>query len=117
MRKGAGSRGSASACPPAAHPLQTCRRQQLTAQKLSEDRRPAAFHDRLALRPKEAASALGVSERTLRQMLPELPHVRMGSRVVIPVRLLEEWLRTHAQTEENRVGSEVESILDALGGK
>jgi excisionase family DNA binding protein len=71
--------------------------------------------DRLALRPKEAAIALGVSERTLRQMLPELPHVRLGSRVVIPVALLEEWLRTHSEAEENRVGSEVESILDALG--
>jgi excisionase family DNA binding protein len=71
--------------------------------------------DRLALSPKEAAAALGVSERTLRQMLPELPHVYMGSRVVIPVRLLEEWLRTRAQTEEKRVRNNVESILDALG--
>ena len=70
--------------------------------------------NRLALSIREAAAAVGVSERTLRQMLPELPHVRLGSRVVIPVALLEEWLRTQSEAEENRVGSEVESILDAL---
>ncbi len=32
----------------------------------------AQLANRLALRPKEAAVALGVSERTLHQMLPEL---------------------------------------------
>ena len=39
--------------------------------------------NRLALRPKEAADVLGVSERTLRQMLPELPVVRRGG--VVPL--------------------------------
>jgi len=73
------------------------------------------LRNRLALSIKEAAAAIGVSERSVRQMLPELPHVRLGSRVVIPVALLEEWLRTQAETEEDRIGSEVESILDALG--
>ncbi len=40
--------------------------------------------ERLALRPKEAAEALGIGERTLRQILPELPHVRIGGAVLLP---------------------------------
>ena len=49
--------------------------------------------DRLALRPREAAEALGISERQLRQILPELPHTRLGGCVVLPVDALREWLR------------------------
>ena len=49
--------------------------------------------DRLALRPKEAAQALGIGERTLRQILPELPHVRLGGVVLLPVEGLQAWLR------------------------
>ncbi len=41
--------------------------------------------NRLALRPAEAAQALGIGERTLRQILPELPHVRVGGVVLLPV--------------------------------
>ena len=41
--------------------------------------------ERLALRTKEAAAALGVSERTLRQLRPELPTVQRGNVVLFPV--------------------------------
>jgi len=40
---------------------------------------------RLALSLAEAARALGVSERHVREILPELPHIHLGRRVVIPV--------------------------------
>ncbi len=55
---------------------------------------------RLALRPAEAAQALGIGERTLRQILPELPHVRFGGVVLLPVeRLLRGRLEERAKTE------------------
>ena len=40
--------------------------------------KPVHLGDRLALRPKEAADALGIGERTPRQILPERPHTRVG---------------------------------------
>ncbi len=48
--------------------------------------------ERLALRPKEAAEALGLSERKLRAMRSELPHARLGEVVVFPVQPLRSWL-------------------------
>jgi hypothetical protein len=39
--------------------------------------------DRLALRPREAAAALGISERAFRSLLPRLPHVRAGTSVLV----------------------------------
>lgn len=50
------------------------------------------LQDRLALRPVEAAIALGISERKLRELLPRLPHVREGGVVLLPVKALERWL-------------------------
>ena len=46
---------------------------------------PIRLEGRLALRPVEAAQVLGLSERTLRQILPQIPHLRAGSAVLIPV--------------------------------
>ena len=49
---------------------------------------------RLALSGEEAAAALGVSERTLRDLRKrsEIPTVRLGHRVVYPVDGLRRWL-------------------------
>ncbi len=54
----------------------------------------------LALRPKEAARALGIGERKLWSLTNagELPHARIGRAVVYPVRELEDWLA--AQTDK-----------------
>ena len=65
----------------------------------------------LALRPKEAAHALGISERTLRQMLPELPHLRVRGVVLLPVEELKEWLRTQAAMEGSPAGAIAAEIL------
>jgi len=70
--------------------------------------------ERLALSVSEAAKAVGVSERLMRTVLPEIPHCHVGNRVVIPVRLLEEWLRKQAQKEENVVGKAVNDILEEI---
>ena len=74
-----------------------------------------ALSERLALRPKEAAVALGISERTLRQLAPTLPHLRLGGCLLFPVRVLERWLEEQAKAERAWVDREVEEILGAVG--
>jgi excisionase family DNA binding protein len=69
---------------------------------------------RLALRPKEAAEALGVSERTLRQLLPELPVVRRGGVVLLPVEPLCAWLREQADVEGRRSNAIAKDMLSAM---
>lgn len=68
---------------------------------------------RLALRPAEAAEAMGISERHMRQLLPEVPHCRLGGAIVIPIEPLREWLK-----ERTRAGkcldTGVEEVLDEL---
>ena len=52
---------------------------------------------RQALSPVEAAEALGISRDTLdRYVLPHLRVVRVGRRVLIPVRELERWVEESA---------------------
>jgi excisionase family DNA binding protein len=70
---------------------------------------------RLALRPEEAARALGVSERKIREMLPELPTVRHRGVVFIPVDALREWLRSRVRIESERIGTVVNEVLRGLG--
>ena len=69
---------------------------------------------RLALRPKEAAAALGISERKLRDILPELPTVRAGGVVLVPVDALRDWLRESAHAESGSVDAMVEEVLADL---
>lgn len=56
---------------------------------------------RLALRPKDAARALGIGERKLWEITADqtsgIPHVRFGRAVVYPVRELRRWLAEQAQ--------------------
>lgn len=51
---------------------------------------------RLALRPKEAARALGIGERKLWEITADqtsgIPHVRFGKAVLYPVDELRRWL-------------------------
>ncbi len=52
----------------------------------------------LALRPREAAAAIGVCERTLWQWTKtgDVPHVRRGNTILYPVDLLRQWLEQQA---------------------
>ena len=70
---------------------------------------------RLALRPKEAAEALGISERKLREILPELPYVRLGGAVLLPVEALRAWLIAEVKAEKGRVEAVAEEVLRAIG--
>jgi len=58
----------------------------------------------LALRPPEAAQALGISERLLWDMTKrgEVPHLRMGRAVVYPVAALDRWLAERAEAGSAR---------------
>ena len=71
---------------------------------------------RLALRPKEAAEALGLSERTFREWLPRIPHIREGNVVLVPVGPLERWLDAQAQAAGSRVDATVREILGVSSG-
>ena len=55
--------------------------------------------ERLALRPKEAAKALGIGERLLwsKTNCGEIPHARIGRTVVYPVDQLREYLAEQAK--------------------
>jgi len=70
--------------------------------------------ERLALRPAEAARALGIGERTLRQLLPTLPHVRAGGTVLLPVDGLRRWLEEEAKVEKSRADRIAHEILEEM---
>ena len=70
--------------------------------------------DRLALRLPEAAAVLGVSDRTLRSLVPELPHIRRGRVLLFPVESLQAWLRDEARTEKARADAIAEEIASSV---
>lgn len=49
--------------------------------------------DRLAVTKAEAGEMLGISQRTVEELIARraFPVLRLGARVVVPVRALEEW--------------------------
>ncbi len=55
---------------------------------------PLKVDGKLALRPRDAAVAIGISERMLFDLTKngEIPHRRIGRAVVYPVDLLREWM-------------------------
>ncbi len=54
----------------------------------------------VALRPKDAARALGIGQRKLWEITADrtsgIPHVRFGKAVLYPVRELQDWLADRA---------------------
>ena len=54
----------------------------------------------LAMRPREAAKALGISERLLWDWTNrgEVPHIRIGKAILYPVDVLRRWLDEQAAT-------------------
>lgn len=84
---------------------------------MSEDPEKAVrLADRLALRPKEAAAVLGLSERTFRALLPFLPHVRAGGAILVPVDALRRWLDERAAQDPNRIDAVVSETLRSIRG-
>jgi len=76
--------------------------------------KPVRLDERLALRPAEAARALGIGERTLRQLLPTLPHVRAGGTVLLPVEGLRRWLEEQAKSEGTSARLVADEMLSVL---
>jgi excisionase family DNA binding protein len=67
----------------------------MTAQTLASQ--PSQRVPQLALRPEQAAQALGVSRSFFfAEILPELRVVRCGRLRLVPLRSLEDWLERHA---------------------
>lgn len=64
--------------------------------------KPPASCPPLALRPKEAAEALGISERLLLDWTHEhgVPCVRLGRVVLYPVDLVRDWLNAMSQPDQ-----------------
>ena len=54
---------------------------------------------RLALGAREAADSLDISEGSLMKLVRagKVPHMRLGERVVFPVAVLQEWMRTECE--------------------
>jgi hypothetical protein len=67
--------------------------------------------ERLALRPREAAAAIGLSERAFRLHLPRVPHLRLGGVVVIPVEGFRRWLEEQARAQVKRAEQTATEIL------
>lgn len=62
--------------------------------------RPKPAPPSLALRPKDAAKALGIGERLLWDLTAPrgpIPCVRLGNAVTYPIHLLEKWLAAQAR--------------------
>jgi hypothetical protein len=77
---------------------------------------PPDLARRLALRPRELAECLGVSERALRQLAPELPRVCRRGLVLYPVDAIREWLRREARAEGDAIKALVADTLASLSG-
>ena len=75
---------------------------------------PLDLANRLALSPEEAAAALGIGERTLRQILPELPHFYVGRRVLLPVESLRAWAEEQAASEVARSDAIADEVIGAI---
>ena len=65
--------------------------------------RHTPLSDRLALRPKEAAAALGLNERTLRKWMRDegLPFFRLDRGIFIPRSDLERWMSRRIETQHS----------------
>jgi hypothetical protein len=49
-------------------------------------------------------------------VLPEIPHLHIGRRMLIPVGPLEEWLREQAKAEKSRSDRVAEAIIAEIRG-
>ena len=76
---------------------------------------PLQLRDRIALRPKEAAESIGLSERAFREhILPRCPKLYAGRSVLIPQRLFEEYLESLATAEQDDIEETAAALLDQV---
>ena len=72
---------------------------------------PLDLRSRTALTLEEAAKSAGVGMKHLRSHLPEIPHLYLGRRLLIPVKPFEGWLCERAKAEEASSDRVAEEIL------
>ena len=77
-----------------------------------DDSRGVDLTTRVALRANEAARALGISPRKLRELRPELPHFYADGVLLFPVETLREWVRSQAAIEAQTSEAIARKILD-----
>ena len=89
-------------------------KQDTTTQNISKQN-----SQRLTLRPREAAVALGVSERTLRSLVRsgEIPHAKLDRAVLIPIAGLEAFIASKMETAEGDIQRQHELQLDQQQGE
>lgn len=83
-----------------------------TAPTKQEDERaePLDLSNRLTLRIREVAQVLGISERAVRAMLPDLPHFRAGTIPLVPVEGLRRYVEERAQDRTRRTARTVREL-------
>lgn len=74
-------------------------------------RRPEPPAIRLALRPDEAAAALGVCTKTLRDMPDGPPVIRLGRSVLYRVASLDAWLAEREQRDDDGTAADLSSSI------
>ena len=73
----------------------------ITAKAMNEPFKAGPGIPCLAMRPREAASALGISERLLWDWTDKgiIPHIRLGKVILYPVDSLRDWLKQQVQKD------------------
>ena len=73
----------------------------ITAKAMNEPCRAGPETPCLAMRPREAAAALGISERLLWEWTDrgQVPHIRLGKAILYPVDSLRDWLKRQVQKD------------------
>jgi hypothetical protein len=83
---------------------------------MSEPNQLPTLDSRLALRPKEAADALGMSERKFREISSRLPAVWIDSMKLFPVEALRRWLDDQAKQQQTAGDQLANEILEEISG-
>ena len=78
---------------------------------------PLDLRGRLALRPSEAAAALGLSERKFRQIASRLPGVWIDSVRLYPIEALRGWLAEEAAQQARAEAETADRVLAELHGR
>ena len=83
-------------------------KQDTTTQNISTQSISKQNSQRLTLRPREAAKAIGVSERTLRSLIRsgEIPHAKLDRAVLIPIAGLEAFIASKIEEVETMASGE-----------
>jgi hypothetical protein len=79
-----------------------------------DDQPPLDLATRVALTLPEAAAALGISERHLRNHLHAIPHFHLGNKPLIPVDSLREWARREVEVQDGRAEREADALMRSL---